>query len=366
MEKWDLGGASLAIAYQGRLVYAKGFGISNNQTQEPVQPYHQFRIASVSKLITAAGIMKAREIGLLDLDQVVFGPQGILCEPKYGTIRDPLAYQIRILHLLQHTGGWRNVLRRDPMFAPVAVAQVMQVDAPPSLPTTIRFMLDQRGLFEPGTFYDYSNFGYCVLGEVLQQVYGKPYEQLIQEQVLHPLGLHRMRLGQSLPSQKAPWEVSYYTHPQERLNVSFRGTSDSVSRAYEGTYLEGLGAAGAWIASPSEILKLGLALVPGEKPETILQDSSLIEMQAPNPQDSIGPLFLGWKRVDEEGCWRSGSLASGNALLLVNPEGLSWCFLSNTGTWRGPYFIYEVAGLLRRTLPKVNNWPDRDLFEIYP
>src|SRR5690606_13933746 len=76
LKDWRIAGASVAIAREGRLVYAKGFGYADKESEEAVSPNHVFRIASVSKLITAVAIMKLAEEGKLDIDDKVFGEAG--------------------------------------------------------------------------------------------------------------------------------------------------------------------------------------------------------------------------------------------------------------------------------------------------
>ncbi|NJL13103.1 MAG: beta-lactamase family protein [Microscillaceae bacterium] len=143
-QQWHLRGAVLAISKNGRMVYCRGFGEADEGIA--TQPYHQFRIASISKLFTATAIMHLARQGKLRLEDRVFGPKGILNEAHYQEIADSQALKIELQHLLRHTAGWRNQLRTDPMFAPLEVAQIMQVPPPPSMETIIRFMLGQKGI----------------------------------------------------------------------------------------------------------------------------------------------------------------------------------------------------------------------------
>jgi D-alanyl-D-alanine carboxypeptidase len=78
MKKYDVPGMSIAIAKDGKLVYAKGYGYANKATGEKVTPSHLFRIASVSKPITAVAVLQLVETGRLSLDAKVFGDGGIL------------------------------------------------------------------------------------------------------------------------------------------------------------------------------------------------------------------------------------------------------------------------------------------------
>jgi len=103
IKRWKIEGASLAVTKDERLVYAKGFGTANSETGEDVKPGHLFRIASVSKLITAVAIMKLYEEGHLGLDEPVFGKQGILNDSVFMNYQDPRVEEITVRHLLNHT-----------------------------------------------------------------------------------------------------------------------------------------------------------------------------------------------------------------------------------------------------------------------
>ncbi len=78
MHKWSIAGASVAVCQDGKLVYARGFGYADTVTGEEIQPYSKFRVASISKLITAVAVMKLVEEGRLSLNDKVFGPDAIL------------------------------------------------------------------------------------------------------------------------------------------------------------------------------------------------------------------------------------------------------------------------------------------------
>ena len=111
IDRWDIVGASVAIAKDERLIYAKGFGYANKEKGIQVEPRHLFRVASISKLITAVAIMKLKEEDQITLDQKVFGEEGVLNDPKYQNIRDPRVRDITIYHLLTHSAGWDKIGR---------------------------------------------------------------------------------------------------------------------------------------------------------------------------------------------------------------------------------------------------------------
>ncbi|PHX82173.1 MAG: serine hydrolase, partial [Flavobacteriales bacterium] len=148
----DITGGQLAITYQGRLVYSRGFGIADSSTSAAVCPDNIFRIASLSKQITAITIMHLYEQGRVGLNDLVFGPNGILPDPIYQTILDPLVYGITVKHLLSHQGGWDRDISGDPEHNSYAIALAMSVPPPANNETIIQYTLSQQMLdFAPGT-----------------------------------------------------------------------------------------------------------------------------------------------------------------------------------------------------------------------
>ena len=108
LKRWEIMGASIAIMKDGKLLYCKGFGWADKEQNVPTEVKHIFRIASISKLITATGIMKLYESGKLSLDDKVFGETGILCDSMFSNIKDARIKQITVEHLLRHQGGIRS------------------------------------------------------------------------------------------------------------------------------------------------------------------------------------------------------------------------------------------------------------------
>ena len=362
LKQWDLQGMSIAITKNEKLVYAKGFGFADRERNVLAKPHHLFRIASASKLVTAVAIMKLIEEEKFTLESKVFGNSGLLKRYNHW-IKDTTMYQITIRHLLTHTAGWRNQLRTDPMFVPVLVAQALNRPSPISFEDTMEFMLSQRGVFKPGAFYDYSNFGYCLLGKVIEEVTGKPYEKYVQEQILAPIGIKRMRIGKNRYSERFAHEVKYYTAPNTPQNLSIYKPQDSASRAYEGNNTEALGAAGGWIASSVDMLKLLAAIDGWDNKKDILEKKSIEEMTLHNPDSLAISRALGWKQITPEKWWRTGNLASTNISLTRRKDGYSWVVITNTGSWRASFFPYEMEGLMQRAIQQAR-FPEHDLFEL--
>ncbi len=305
LEKYQIKGASVAVTIHDSLVYAKGFGYANEETGEKVQPGHLFRIASVSKLITAVAIMKLYEQKVLDLDETVFGPEGILNESAFLDYKDKRVEQITIRDFLNHTGGWDR-MKGDPMFNSLYIARIMHADPPADLDLVIRYVLSQPLSFDPGTTYSYSNFGYAVLGKIIQEKTGVPYEDYVVMNILKPLGINDMHIGHSHYYEKYPNEVRYY-EPAGSSNVpEFDGSGRMVPAVYGGDNIELLGAAGGWVASAPELARF-IAVIDGHQGKPDILENETIHMMT-DPMEAGTGLF-GWRGSDNYGTWwRTGTL----------------------------------------------------------
>jgi len=360
MKKWEIRGASFALMKDNKLLYAKGYGYADFEQQIPTETRHIFRIASISKLITAAGIMKLAEDGRLHLDDPVFGPTGILNDAIFSSIRDPRAKQITIEHLLRHKAGFTTV-HGDPMFCSVDIARKMDVPPPADLNTIIRFVLSRRLRYMPGTSTAYSNVGYGILSKVIEKVSGTTYENYIQENFLRPAGCFDMHLGHNLYEERHENEVRYYETADEELIPACDGSKQLVPKYYGGNHIEALSGAGAWVSSPIELLRF-LAVIDGDprikdilKPETIAQMTAF----------SFDTLPIGWMHVSYKGdCSRTGTLSGTSALLKKQHNGYSWIFVTNTSSWKGSKFPSYINQMINQALSTVKQWPEKDLFEL--
>ncbi len=200
MKQYAIPGGAVAVVRDGKLFYARGFGYADVENKTPVQPDALFRIASVSKPITSAAIMKLVEEGKLELDDRV-APFIAHLTPAPGATVDPRWEQITVRHLLSHSGGWDRAKPNggfDPIDRPGIAAAVVNAPAPASPETLIRYMKGMPLDFNPGEKFAYSNFGYIILGRVIERVSGMPYEEYVRARVLGPVGANRTRQGSSL------------------------------------------------------------------------------------------------------------------------------------------------------------------------
>lgn len=358
LRRRDIVGASVAVAKDGMLVYAKGFGYADSTTLEPVQPYNRFRIASISKLITAVAVMKLQEEGELSVNDKVFGPEGILNDPFYSNPKDKRVYDITVAHLLAHEGGWTTRFG-DQMFMPQVVSKEMGVALPVDTKTIVRFALNKNLHFTPGTGRSYSNLGYAILGLVIEKISGTSYEEFCRKNILEPAGIYDMHFASNLKKNKAPYEVTYYEPPDAILKPSIYGTGDMTAASYGGNDIESLGAAGAWIATAPDLMRLLLCIDGFDNKKDILTKASITFMT--DTRNGYAP--LGWKATVYDGTWwRTGTFPGTAGMMKRQSDGISWVILLNTSTWNGPEITTELNYYMTRAILQIRKWPERDLF----
>jgi CubicO group peptidase (beta-lactamase class C family) len=358
LRKWSIAGASIAIAKDGKLIYAHGFGYADTASKTETQPYSQFRIASISKLVTAVGIMKLQEEGKLALTDSVFGSKGILNDPFYGEPKDKRVYKINVAELLSHEAGWTQRYG-DQMFMPLVVAEKMGLKPPVDTKTIVKFALEKRLQYIPGTGKAYSNLGYSILGLVIEKVSGMSYEDFCRKTILEPLGIYDMKIAGNLPSEKAPFEVTYYEPADVVLKPSIYGTGEMVAPSYGGNDIRALGAAGAWVATAPDLMRLLLAVDGFKTRPDILTDQSIRFMT----ENDNGFAPVGWKGTVMDGTWwRTGSFPGSAGMMKRQSDGISWVVLFNSSAWNGPEIYSYISNMMNHAISKIYFWPDYDLF----
>jgi len=373
-------GAALAVSYHGRLVYARGFGHADVEKRQPVRPNSLFRIASISKPFTSAAVLHLVQKGKLGLDDRVFPILRLepLLEP--GATMDPRWREITVRQCLQHTGGWNRNKSFDPMGAETAeqVAKALKVPLPIHPKQIIRYTMGKPLDFAPGTAYAYSNFGYCVLGRVIEAVSGKPYPSFVVNNVLAPLGIRDMQLGRNLLRDRAAGEVKYYDG-NDRTGRAISGPKigKQVPLPYGVECIETMDANGGWIASAVDLVRFAAALDDPEKCP-ILSKPTIETMLAP-PPGSVGHRLKGQPKAEYYACgwnvrpaprqpdrwtkWHGGLLAGSSTLLVCRDDGIDWAALFNCDADRGgKEFSGLIDPLLHQVSDGIKNWPEIDLF----
>lgn len=335
MAKYNIPGLSLAISRHGKLVYAKGYGLADRESNEKVTTESLFRIASLSKWITSTAIMKLIQEGKLKIDDKIFGDDGIL-GVDFGTQPyKPYVTDITIRHCLQHTaGGWGNA-SSDPMFLQ---PQLNGDDL-------LSWILNNRELeTAPGTNLAYSNVGFFILSQVIQKVTGKSYETYVKEEILSPAGISAMQIGATTLSGRKEKEVKYYgTNPY--------GYSDGVITRISG--------AGGWIASATDLLRFLVRVDGFQTVPDILNSETLSIMSSKS--SASGNYACGFL-VSASGNWYHGGTYNGTRTWMVRTTtGYNWVILINMGA------VGNMNSDLDKLIwPAVNDsstpWPSTDLF----
>lgn len=358
MQQWNLKGASLCIMRHDSLLYAKGYGYADKDVR--MGPATLLRVASVSKLITATGILLLQECGMLSLDDRIFAPGGVL-EEFSGVIRDERIRDITIRHLLMHEAGFTARTGGDPMFSTRSLMRANGWSTPPDSETLVRAILKRELLFDPGTASEYSNFGYLLLSLVIERTTGESYEDWIRENVLRAAHCTDMHLAYNFYKDRHPGETRYYMQPNDKPVPRYDNSGVEVPRCYGGNDIRALKGAGAWVTSVPELARFVASIDGQDEVPDILSRESIEAMTFPT--DSV-TYALGWNDISEEGVWtRTGTFSGTSALIKNYPDGECWIMVTNTGTWKGPAFTKVTAALFERLREEYSPvLPARDFF----
>ena len=361
LKRWEIHGAQLAISRHDSLLYARGFGYADKDRKIPMEPSYIMRMASVSKLVTATGIMKLRDMGKIRLSDKVFGPKGILNDTFYvNSIRDKRYFDITVEQLLRHKAGFTNYAG-DAIFSTRYIMQQNHLTTPPDHRTLLRIVLRRHLGYTPGTAQRYCNIGYTLLSLIIEKRTGMSYENFMQRYVLYPAGCYDFHIAGNYLKDRRPNETVYYMHSSSVPVPEFNNSGRMVVRCYgENDITTALGA-GAWVASAAELCRL-VASIDGDRtvPDVISpQAVKLMTQEMPDHQFS-----LGWNYTPRNRPWiRTGSLVGTSALVLRYPDGECWVFITNTSTWKGHKFSQDTMALFEKLRKRFGSkMPKRNMF----
>jgi CubicO group peptidase (beta-lactamase class C family) len=311
MGAYDVPGLSIAVAIKGKPAYVEAFGVADRETNEALTPQHRFRIASISKPVTSTAIFTLAEADKLRLADYVFGPDSIFGD-DYPTVPTPQRLiggrshveQITIEHLLTHTvGAWGNQAR-DPMFMNPGMKHR----------ELIAWTLDHMPLTNPpGEAFAYSNFGYCILGRVIEKLTGQAYDEYVKNNVLGKCGITDMQIAGNTLSERAANEVKYY--------------SQTGGNPYEMNVAR-MDSHGGWIATPGDLTTLFVHIDGFKDTEQLLTDDSLRVMSTPS---SVNPRYAKGLFITANNNWWHSGLLDGTTTISVRTDGdFCWSAFTNT------------------------------------
>lgn len=295
--------ASVAVMVDGRLVHEAAFGQRVAGTGEAVDTADRFRVASISKTITAITALRLVENGTLTLDDPV---GAVVVEHLRMTGADPDAASITVRELLSHTAGFPQhegtFFRNGATSCTDAATQGLSRSV------------------SSGNGFRYSNMSYCVLGVLIEAATGKTYERVVDDELLTPLGISGMRLTSTY--ELGPDEVSHAPSPNRN-------------------FMEALGAAGAWNATPGDLVTILNSVDPDTPGWKALSPETLraIRHRVPTALPAAG-YGLGVINYSGDAWGHTGTLEHTHSMVLVQPDGVTWAvtvagdYPSSTGQLR--------------------------------
>lgn len=372
-------GAALAITHRGKLVYARGCGCSDLEKHEQIQPNSRFRVASLSKPITAVAILQLMEQGRLQLDDSILKHLSNLVPLTPAEQQAHPWQKITIRHCLQHTGGWDSKASFDPMFRPLLIADTLKVPPPPAASQIVQFMATKPTDFAPGERYAYSNFGYNILGRIIEQAAGQPYEQYVQEHVLQPVGAKSALLGKTLLKNRAPGEVLYYDADRTGPSVFAENLKQTVPTPYGIWCLESMDAHGGWVFSAVDLVRFAAGL-DSSSPRPLLKPATRELLLNSRPTGPAGfeadgrpkAVFygFGWNirqlgSPEHAHLWHQGALDGVSTLMVHRDDDFAWVILFNSRQKiNGKPPASAIDDLIHQAVDSIKTWPAVDLFPI--
>ncbi len=267
---FDVPGLSIAVAVNGEIVFAKGFGFADVQGQRPVATTDYFRLASVSKPITATLIFELVQQGKLNIDLPV--RQVLPSLPAHHT------YRIR--DLLCHQSGVRHYAKDPPLKNYATSTSALD-----------RFVNDPL-LFSPGEEYSYSTHAFTILGAVIEKIVKKPYRTYAAER-FQAWGIK----GAQCETGANPNRTMIYSWVDKKNRLT---TRDDLSWKFPG---------GGYEATAIGMCQLGLAIAKGK----ILKQEMLDLMwTVQKPRTGNSAMALGWTIANDEN--RKAAVHSGSQL----------------------------------------------------
>ncbi len=316
MNIYRIPGAQVAITRFNKIIYLESFGKADIQNNIEVNENSVFRIAAISKPITLTAISKLVSEGNLHLDDLIFGQESLL-----GTTYGDLPYEeqeesITLYHLIEHMGGFSN----DPN-------DIMFDDNSLTHSDLIAKVLDERSLtYSPGTQYEYSNFGYSLLGRIIEKVSGMAYEDYVKEMILAPMNITGMNISGNTKTDAYVNEVTYYSNWMDPYSMN-------VSR---------MDSHGGWIASTKDLALFAMnSDLEASVPDLLGPDEGLSYLQSGN-----------WNH--------NGALPGSLTVLQVNYP-ISYVVLTNKGESNFQEVIQAIRTYMNDKIENRQVWPNNDV-----
>jgi CubicO group peptidase (beta-lactamase class C family) len=303
MQAYALPGLSVAVGVNGVIAYSEGFGFADLENRVPVTPLTRMRIGSVSKSVTSVALGQLLEAGRLDLDAEV---------QKYVPTFPRKRWPITVRQVAGHTAGIRHYLSNEENLSATRYATVL---------AGLAIFQNDSLLFEPGTKYSYSSYGWNLISAVVAGASGENFLSYMRRRVFEPLGLR------SIVAEHTDSLIAHRARFYERAPDSALANAPFVDNSYKW-------AGGGFISNTEDLVQLGMALLRGGvlKPPTLATLTTSLKLR----DGKATGYGLGWASdQDDQGrqmVYHTGGSVGGRAVLLLYPEqGVVVAMLSNAG-----------------------------------
>jgi serine beta-lactamase-like protein LACTB, mitochondrial len=262
-----LPGLSMAVALDGKVVWAEGFGWADVDSRSPVTPQTRYRIGSISKTLTAAAVGLLHDRGRLDLDAPV--QQYV---PAYPAKSWPLSTR----QLMADVGGVHRIFKNG---------ELLPARGCHSVDDSLRTFLGEPLLFRPGTQYRFSAYGWILVSAVVEGASGRPFGEFMATDVFVPLGLTRTVFDSERVDGRASF---YFPRAAQRADLGLQDAPEADYSCFFG--------AGRYLSTPSNLVELASAMLkPG-----FLRADTVVQFQKPVMLESGEPsgFALGWRVED--------------------------------------------------------------------
>jgi CubicO group peptidase (beta-lactamase class C family) len=370
LKEWNVPGASIAVAKNGKLILAKGYGFADKTTKKEITNNSVSRVGSITKTLTAVITFKLIEKGQLNLDDKILPilERGNITPLK---IYDERIKNITVRHLLEHSAGWDRNKSGDPVFMPLLQdISRRQNESPVSSTAITKYALEQKLDFSPGERFAYSNVGYCILGKVIESTTGKSLIELISREITQPVFGKDYRTGKSV--ERSDDELTYHSEDQQKL-IAAPGIKAllGVEAPYGSYSIENMEAFGSWVATPTDVLKFFLAIDGTKGPQLITNESLASMLESPSYSNSsslkgsyFGKGIMVSSNTNGKNWFHSGSQPGLEALAIKTMNGFAWVvvFNSRPKSKNGMNFFNEFDRALWRASRNTKIAEKNDLF----
>ncbi len=220
--------ATIAVSRRGEALYTRGYGFSDRRQRVQTTPRNSMRLASCTKPFTCTAIRKLIDAGTISEDLLVFDYLGI--QPDGAGLADERVRQITVAHLLDHRGGWDRTATSDPMYEIERIRRAMRVSRMQKH-HIVRHMWSQPLQADPGAEDYYSNFGYLLLGLVIEKATGQSYIEAVRELVAEPAGIDNLWISSTRQQNRRSHEIFYLA--DNHLNLHLRDSASGLATTAE-------------------------------------------------------------------------------------------------------------------------------------